>query len=147
MRERKIFAFAVISILALSKLSAGAPSPTPHLSEADKLDRRAEELFKAGKYSEAIPPATQALQLREKALGPEHPATATSSNDLGYLYAEVGDYVKAEPLYERALKIREKVLGPDHPHTATSLNNLGELYNEMRDYAKAEPLLQRALKI
>jgi tetratricopeptide (TPR) repeat protein len=120
---------------------------TPHLSEADKLDRRAEELFKAGKYSEAIPLATQSLHLREKTLGPEHPGTATSLNNLGELYYSMRDYAKAEPLLQRALKIREKVLGPEHQYTALSLNNLGELYKGMGNYAKAEPLFQRALKI
>jgi hypothetical protein len=49
MRERKICAFAAISLLSLSALSAGATSSASHISEADKLDKRAEELFKAGK--------------------------------------------------------------------------------------------------
>ncbi len=147
MHKQKIFAFALISILAFGGLSAGAPSPAPHLSEADKLDQRGQELFKAGKYSEVIPLATQSLNLREKALGPEHPATATSLDNLGELYNKMRDYAKAEPLLQRALKIREKALGPDHAATATSLNNLGELYGQMGDYAKAEPLYQRALKI
>jgi len=165
-RERKVCAFAAIVFLAIGGLSAAAPSPageaaqgaeqsnfgerlfnTPHLSEADKLDRRAEELFKAGKYSEAIPLATQSLDLREKALGPEHPGTATSLNNLGELYYSMRDYAKAEPLLQRALKIREKALGPEHASTAQSLNNLAGLYRLMGDYAKAEPLYQRAIKI
>ena len=147
MRERKICAFALMSLLSLSALSAPAPSPTPHLSEADKLDKQVQELFKAGKYSEAIPLATQSLHLRERTLGPTHPITATALNNLGYLYAAMRDYAKAEPLYQRALKIREKALGPEHLGTAQSLNNLAGLYNKMGDYAKAEPLFQRALKI
>ena len=83
----------------------------------------------------------------EKALGPDHPDTATTLNNLAELYRSMGDYAKAEPLYQRALKIREKALGPDHPDTATALNNLAGLYRSMGDYAKAEPLYQRALKI
>ena len=146
-RERKVFAFAAIVFLAFSGLTAGAPSPAPHLSEADKLDRRVEELFKAGKYSEAIPLAIQSLHLCEKALGPEHPRTATDLNNLGYLYVEMGDYAQAGPLLQRALKIREKVLGPDHPQTATVLLNLAKLYYSKGDYAKAAPFFQRALKI
>jgi CHAT domain-containing protein/Tfp pilus assembly protein PilF len=126
--------------------SAATPSPA-RFSEADKLDHQIQDLVKAGKYSEAIPLATQSLHLREKALGPEDPATATSLNNLGYLYATIGDYAKAEPLYQRALRIREKALGPNHSYTATSLDNLGLLYGRMADYRKAEPLLQRALKI
>jgi tetratricopeptide (TPR) repeat protein len=147
MRERKVYAFAAIVFLAIGGLSAGAPSPAPHLPEADKLDRQVQELSKAAKYSEAIPPATQSLHLREKALGPEHPATATSLNNLATLYRDMGDYAKAEPLYQRALKIDEKVLGPEHPDTAGTLNHLAGLYWLMGDYAKAEPLWQRALKM
>ena len=147
MRERKILAFTAIVFLAIGGLSAGAPSPAPHLSQADKLDRQVQELFKAGKYSEAIPLATQSLHFREKMLGPEHAGTATSLNNLAQLYQAMGDYTKAEPLLQRALQIREKALGPEHPGTAESLNNLAQLYQAMGDYTKAEPLLQRALKI
>jgi tetratricopeptide (TPR) repeat protein len=147
MRESKIRHLAAICFFAVTVSLVCAPSPAPHLSEADKLDRRVEELFKAGKYSEAIPLATQSLHLREKALGPEHPSTATRVNNLAVLYEQKGDYAKAEPLLQRALKISEKVLGPDHPQTATSLNNLAELYRLMGTYAKAEPVFQRALKI
>ena len=145
MRERKICAYALISLLSLSGLSANAPSSSD-LSEADKLDQRVQELQKAGKYSEAIPLATQSLHLREKALGPEHPGTALSVNSLAGLYQDMGNYARAEPLYQRALKIYEKALGPEHPSTAAILNNLALLYRLMGDYAQAEPLYQRALK-
>jgi tetratricopeptide (TPR) repeat protein len=147
MRERKVCAFATIVFLAIGGLSGGAPSPAPDLSEADKLDQQVEELFEAGKYSEAIPLATQSVHLREKALGPEHRDTAKSLNDLANLYHATRDDAKAEPLYQRALKIREKVLGPEHPDTATSLNDLANLYYSLGDYAKAEPLYQRVLTI
>lgn len=80
MRERKICVYALVSLLSLSALSAPAPSSTPYLSEADKLDRQVEELFKADKYSEAIPLATQSLHFREQMLGPQHAGTATSLN-------------------------------------------------------------------
>jgi hypothetical protein len=65
-------------------------------------------------------------------LGPEHPDTATSLNNLaGLLYAQ-GDLAGARPLYERALAIREKVLGPEHPNTATVRNNLSILRKPKR---------------
>jgi tetratricopeptide (TPR) repeat protein len=149
MRERKISAaLAVIGTTMLIGLSAFAGKPQSiQDTEAGKLDRRIQELYKAGKFSEAVPIATRVLELREKALGPEHPATATSLNNLGTLYVKMGDYAKAEPLLQRALKIREKVLGPGHPDTANSLNNLAQLYRKMGNYAKAESISQRALKI
>jgi CHAT domain-containing protein len=100
-----------------------------------------------GDYAKAEPLAQRALQIREKALGPEHPATARGLISLGWLYVNMGDFVKAEPLYQRALKINEKALGPEHPATAQSLGSLALLHNYMGDYAKAEPLAQRALQI
>ena len=75
-------------------------------------------------------------------MGPEHPNTATSLNNLALLYEAQGSYAQAEPLYKRALAIREKVLGPEHPDTAQSLNNLAGLYDSQGSYAQAEPLLQ-----
>jgi tetratricopeptide (TPR) repeat protein len=148
MRERKICALALISTVLLIALSASAGQPAPREStEADKLGQQVIELFKAGKYSEAIPIATRLVELYEKAFGPEHPNTAASIKILAELYGKMGDYAKAEPLFQRALKICEKAFGPEHPNTATILDDLALLYYQMGDYAKAELLYQRALKI
>ena len=80
-------------------------------------------------------------------LGPDHPDTATSLNNLAALYDSQGAYAKAEPLYLRALAVREKALGPDHRDTATSLNNLAVLYDSQGAYAKSLAVHNRALKI
>ncbi|MDP3284559.1 MAG: CHAT domain-containing protein, partial [Desulfobacterales bacterium] len=100
-----------------------------------------------GDYSKAEPLYKRALAVAEKVLGPEHPNTALSLNNLAMLYESLGDYSKAEPLYKRALAINEKVLGPEHPDTAQSLNNIAGLYCSLGDYSKAEPLYKRALAI
>ena len=100
-----------------------------------------------GEYAKAEPLYQEALRIRQKVLGPEHPDTATSLNNLAVLYQDMGEYAKAEPLYQEALRIRQKVLGPEHPDTAMSLNNLALLYQAMGEYAKAEPLYQEALQI
>jgi tetratricopeptide (TPR) repeat protein len=99
-------------------------------------------------YSLARPLLKRALAIREKVLGPEHPDTATSLNNLAFLLiAAQGDLTQAKPLYERALAIREKVLGPEHPDTAASLNNLATLLRDQRDLVGARPLFERALAI
>lgn len=67
------------------------------------------------------------MAISEKTLGPEHPATAASLNNLAVLLHDQGDYAGARPLYERALAIREKALGPEHPATATSFSYLAAL--------------------
>ena len=117
------------------------------LALANQLDQQVIDLDNAGRYSEAIPLAEHALAIREAQLGPDHPATASSLNDLAGLYDSMGRYGEAEPLYQRALTIREAQLGPDHLATASSLNNLALLYVSMGRYGEAEPLYQRALTI
>ncbi|MBX3347991.1 MAG: tetratricopeptide repeat protein [Nitrospira sp.] len=105
------------------------------------------DLYSQGRYEEALPLAQQELAIYQKVLGPEHPNTAASLNNLAELYRATGAYAQAEPLYQQALATRKKVFGPEHPATATSLNNLAELYQTTGAYAQAEPLLQRALAI
>ncbi len=80
-------------------------------------------------------------------MGPDHPDTATSLNNLAELYKSQGKYIEAEPLYQRAIAIDEKALGPEHPGLATDLNNLAGLYWAQGKYAEAVPLYQRALAI
>jgi tetratricopeptide (TPR) repeat protein len=89
----------------------------------------------------------RALAVMEKALGPDHPDTATALNNLAELLEDKGDHAGAERLLRRALAIREKALGPDHTDTAMSLGNLAALLKSKGDYAGAEPLFRRALAI
>ena len=102
------------------------------------------------KYKEAANLLNDALSIREKTLGENHPAVsiidrfsvlahntyvmyftskqvAATLNNLAVLYGKRGKYKDAEPLCKRALEIREKVLGKDHPDVAKQLNNLALL--------------------
>src|SRR5439155_693649 len=108
------------------------------------LDKEVTEVYQAGKFNEAIPIAQGAMELSEKALGPDHPDTASALNNLGELYRATGDYAKAEPLYQRALKIYEQALGPDHPDTATLLSNLALLKIDLGEAKDAIALSTRA---
>ena len=114
---------------------------------ADLLNRAGSYFHGRAAYSEARPLYERALAIREKVLGPEHPDTAMSLNNLAVLLQDQGDLAGARPLFERALAIREKVLGPEHPDTATSLNNLAGLLQDQGDLAGARPLFERALAI
>ena len=42
------------------------------------------------------------LEASERVLGPEHPDTLTSVNNLAFLLKSKGDYAGAEPLFRRA---------------------------------------------
>jgi tetratricopeptide (TPR) repeat protein/CHAT domain-containing protein len=141
---RQIFLIAT-AVLVLTFLQASLAHTESR--KADELNRRVVELYRAGRYAEAIPLVQQALAIYEEALGPDHPDVATAVNNLALLYDKQGRYAEAEPLYKRALAIDEKALGPDHLDVATVLNSLAALYDDHGRYAEAEPLIKRALAI
>jgi tetratricopeptide (TPR) repeat protein len=139
--------FCLIIVAAFVLALCLSPPMRAQSSKAVELNQRVIELYRAGKYAEAIPLAQQLLAIREKTLGPNHPDVASALNNLAALYEEQSLYEKAEPLYKQALVIREKTLRPDDPDVAHSLNTLADLYNEQGRYAEASPLYKRVLAI
>ncbi|NEO73418.1 MAG: CHAT domain-containing protein [Moorea sp. SIO3H5] len=89
----------------------------------------------------------QALDLRKRLLGEEHPHVASSLNSLAGLYFRQGRYQQAEPLYLQALDLNKRLLGEQHPDVASSLNNLASLYYSQGRYQQAEPLYLQALDL
>ncbi len=116
-------------------------------ADASLLNRAASYLFERGRHAEAVALHRQALELREKKLGPKHLDTAQSLNNLAEVYRELGLNSKALPLFERATEICEKALGPDDPITALILNNLAGSYCADGRHLEALPLFERALMI
>jgi len=104
-------------------------------------------LQERAQYAEAEPLHKRALAIYERALGAEHPYTASGLNNLAALYDSQGRCEEAELLLKRALAIYERALGAEHPYTATSLNNLATLYYSQGRYEEAEPLYKGTLAI
>jgi CHAT domain-containing protein/Tfp pilus assembly protein PilF len=144
--EKRSPIIAHIFLTAVLLLSS-SPVVAQDINDAIKLNRQATELSQQGRYKEAIPYAEQALEIRKKALGDEHPDTARNYNYLARLYRELGNYTKAEPLYLKALEIRKRVLGDEHADTAGTYNGIAVLYRNLGDYTKAESLYLKALEI
>ena len=65
---------------------------------------------------------------QERVLGPDHPDTLASRNNLALAYQAAGRTDEAIPLHEQTLAARERVLDPDHPDTLASRNNLANAY-------------------
>ena len=76
----------------------------------------------------------------ERVLGPEHPDTLGSRNNLANGYRNLGRYEEAFRLDEETLSIMEQVLGPEHPYTLTSRNNLAQAYRAVGLNAEADEL-------
>jgi serine/threonine protein kinase len=61
-------------------------------------------------------------------LGPDHPNTLMSMNNLAISYNALGRYADALKLHEETLALLKAKLGPDHPDTLTSMSNLANSY-------------------
>ncbi len=81
----------------------------------------------------------------ERVLGPEHPDTLASRDNLAVAYQDAGRAAEAIPLHQQALAAFERVLGPDHPDTLASRNNLAVDYRAAGRAAEAIPLHQQTL--
>jgi tetratricopeptide (TPR) repeat protein len=102
--------------------------------------------YQRGQYWEAEPLWKSALTICEEMLGPEHPDTLSSLNNLAILYHSQGKYEQAKPLYQRALEARERLLGPEHPDTIRVRNNYANLLQKMKqktEVARSKPKTPR----
>lgn len=104
-------------------------------------------LWDIAAYAEGQPYFEQAVTIRQRILGEDHPDTAHSLNSLGYLLRAQGKLAEAGPYFERALAIREKILGEEHSDTAVSLNDMGRWLYEQGDLVTARQYYERALAI
>jgi tetratricopeptide (TPR) repeat protein len=132
----------------LVDVAASAGEESDDLGRGARLcDATGSALQHAGDLGAARPWYERALGVRERVLGPDHPDTAASLNNLAILLRAQGELAAARPLFERALEINERVLGPDHPATALCLNNLARLLQDQGELAAARPLFERALQL
>ena len=98
-------------------------------------------------HEPAEPLLRQALDIRRRVLGDEHPRTAQSLGNLGKLHLQKAEYAEAEAFLLQALELRRRLHGPDHQLVAELLQDLGRLKFETGDYAEAEALYREALRI
>jgi tetratricopeptide (TPR) repeat protein len=103
-------------------------------------------LLLGGEYTAAEGFLRRSLDIRENALGVEHPDTLTSVSHLGSVLSMQGKYDEAEAMHRRALEGREKVLRQEHPDTLTSVSNLGIVLSRQGKYDNAEAMHQQALE-
>ena len=81
----------------------------------------------------------------ELVLGPDHPDTLNSRNNLAEAYRGEGQASEAIPLYEKNLAACERQEGRIHPVTLIARNNLATSYQEVGRHAEAIPLYEQNL--
>jgi tetratricopeptide (TPR) repeat protein len=100
-----------------------------------------------GENAQAKALSERVLRMRLARLGPNHPETALSFNNLAIAMGALGELPAARDYHERALRIRQAQFGPNHPETLQSLNNLGLLLINLGDLSAAREYLERVLRI
>ena len=110
-------------------------------------EARAQAQFNLQAYTETEKLFRKALAIQERTLGPEHPATANTLNNLATYLDRRGRPEEAEPLQRRALGILEKRLGPLHPDTAAMLTTLALMLDRQGKLTESEALYRKAVEI
>src|SRR5206468_2644730 len=114
-------------------------------ADMDLLFNIAESYALLGKYREAELMHRQALYLREKVLGEEHPSTLASMNSLAEVLRQQGKYKEAEQMQRQTLNLRKKMLGEEHPSTLDSISNLAIMLRQQGKYKEAEQMQRQTL--
>jgi tetratricopeptide (TPR) repeat protein len=89
----------------------------------------------------------ESLHLTKQQLGPDHPHTLISMNNLAEAFRGAGKLDKALSLHEATLQLRKSKLGAEHPHTLRSMNNLALAYRAAGKLDQALPLLEEAVRL
>jgi eukaryotic-like serine/threonine-protein kinase len=100
-----------------------------------------------GLYDPANRLLEDALTVRERELGPNHPSVAETLNALGDVAVDKGEFNAAERYYRRALTIREGALGREHIDVGGTLSGLAALRFRQGRNTEAESLYTRVLDI
>jgi eukaryotic-like serine/threonine-protein kinase len=115
--------------------------------QAAMMDTMGRVYYRLGLYTSALPLLKDALEIRQRILGREHPETAATMNNLAQVLHGKGDFAAAEGFYRDALTIRRKVFGENSPEVAASLNNFGLFLKDKGDFEAAESYLRQSLSL
>ena len=126
--------------------AAAGPAPPEGEDLAEQVSKTGVVLMANGQHAEAEPLFRQALEIRTRLLGPEHPITLASIRNLGSCIDDQGRSAEAEPLYRQAVEGKTRVLGPDHPDTLAGIYNLAACIDDQGRGEEAEPLYRQALE-
>ncbi|MEU4801223.1 tetratricopeptide repeat protein [Actinosynnema sp. NPDC023587] len=101
------------------------------------LFRTGLSLGNAGLNAQAIDHFHRLHAVLHERLGPDHPSTLTTRNNLASWRGHAGDPAGAAEATEELLADQLRVLGPDHPSTLTTRNNLASWRGHAGDPAEA----------
>lgn len=99
------------------------------------------------RFAEAEKLERETLDICRRVLGPEHPDTLGTMNNLGSTLDYESRYAEAAQLQRETFEIQRRVLGPEHRDTMGSMNNLAFTLEHLHRYPEAETIYRQALEI
>ncbi|RNE92348.1 tetratricopeptide repeat protein, partial [Marichromatium sp. AB32] len=79
----------------------------------------------------ALAAAEALLADQTRILGPDHPHTLATRNNITYWQAESGAIADALAAFEALVADHTRILGPDHPHTLATRKNIAYLQKKV----------------
>ncbi len=104
-------------------------------------------LCSRGKYAEAEPLLSRAVDLQEHAFGDQDPKIVDALIGLGEDLLLQAKLDRAEPLFRRALEIREEEKGEDAFEVAAPLLGVARTLSAKGEHSECEPMFRRALEL
>lgn len=117
------------------------------VAQADRwneLTAQVNQLYSAGKASEAIPLAKEAAEVAKKTFGAEHPNYGLSLNNLALAHAALGQYSDAASEFNKSIAVLEKCQCGE---LARPLGNLTAMRIAQANYSDAETVATRAVDV
>lgn len=116
------------------------------LVQAAVMNQIARSFEKLGRSREAEPLVREAIELRERVLGEDHPETVSSLSDHAMILLALGQQSDAEPILRRVMDLRLRMHGEDHPDALASMNNYGGVLEALGRLNDAAPLISGVLE-
>jgi tetratricopeptide (TPR) repeat protein len=142
----KILLLLSIALIGFASSYAQTPAkpdaPDSESRETAKLSEEVVRLFQAGKYDEALPLAKQAIEAREKELGPNHILVAQAWRNLAYVELNVKKEKEASKAFDKAFDIYEK----NQPLLPSDEKMFAEMLEAVAIYDAVDGQLDKAVK-
>jgi tetratricopeptide (TPR) repeat protein len=148
----EVFDYLVDTIQRQAGILRSVPGPIVEaaiaFADPAECDSLALTAYYQGRYALARQAWQNAYQSRsdDPALGPDHPDTLTSRNNLAIALVACGQFSEAEYEYRAVLKGRTRVLSPDDPRTLSTRSSLAETLHARGQMDEAEQELRAVLQ-
>jgi serine/threonine protein kinase/tetratricopeptide (TPR) repeat protein len=145
--ERDGRTITVVEMLGRAKSRIETEFGETPLLQAELLGAIGSTYLSLGLAQESTELVTRAYDIRLKELGPQHPDTLDSMQNLGAAYRYMGELDKAIPLLEETLKLRKALFGPDHPDVLNTMNSLAVAYDGAGRLTEGVTLQEQTLEL